>query len=329
MISDLNNKKLVADPDRIKILEAPYRLNRERLSNTGILKKASFFFRYQSLPYYFDLPPIMRILWRSRNWQHRMLPDFQSTGSIRSGTSSLSNYILQHPCVVLPLVKEIAGNVPRLQYILAQMPTLKEKEKVEKRYDIAQTGICNPVVPSPTWPYIARAINPDMKMVVMLRNPVDRVFSHWRWNMLQCASFYSDKLWQHIPDFETSMRMEMRQLKEGSGSSGFHLFTGAVHSSYLRNSIYKPFLEVLYENFHSDQVLILNASDFFKNPIDHAKIVYAFLGLPGNYTPVEIKEHNPSPPMEFPADLRQELVEFFQPYNESLYEFLKCDFGWN
>ena len=62
-----------------------------------------------------------------------MSPAFLSIGAVRTGTSLLSDYIMQHPSVVLPLAKEIGlGMFPLERYIRGQFPTIKEGEQQEK-----------------------------------------------------------------------------------------------------------------------------------------------------------------------------------------------------
>lgn len=322
----MNNKiKIEPDHERIEMLEQAVVDFRMFFEAEGGVKKAFKVLKHQFKSYYFVVPPGWRVGLRTLNWQKRMVPDFMSTGSIRSGTSYISAYILQHPAIVLPLTKELATHLPRESFVRAQFPTLKEKAKVEKKYGVAMTADCTPIGPTISFPYWAKAVSPDMKIVLTLRNPVDRAISHFRWNAMITGLFDKDNLWQHMPEFKEAMRIEMKDIPRGG--TGFFLFSGSGGTSYLRHSIYLPFVERMHELFGRDKVKIVNANQFFKDPISQMQEIYDFVGLP-EYEPLEIKEKNPSPPLEVDDEIRAELVEFFKPYNEQLYDYLGVDFGW-
>lgn len=318
-------RPLLPDYKRIELLEksvADFRLFFETGSGA---KKAAQMLKHQFRSYYFVLPPAWRIALRSLNWQKRVAPDLISTGAIRSGTSTMSNYILQHPCIVLPLSKEMGTLVPKRSFAIAQFPTMKEMEKVRSKYGVAKTINCTPISPSISWPYWGKAVNPNQKIVVVLRNPVDRTISHWRWNKMLTRMFDQDPLWEHMPGFSESMRIEMEDFYKGG--CGFHLFSGAGGTSFLRHSVYTPFLKVVHNVFGKENVMTVNANDFFVDPVPHVKRVYEFLGLP-DYEPVEIKETNPSPPADIDDSIKEELAEFFAPLNQELYELIGEDYNW-
>ena len=288
--------------------------------------KAKILFKHQFKKHYFILPPAWRILLRMRNADQRMIPAFTSTGVIRSGTSSMSNYILQHPCVVMPLSKELGALSPRLNAVKAQFPTLKEQQQVASRLGMAITGDCTPVIPGLTQLYWMKAINPDMKYIITLRDPVERTLSHWRWHRMITKPFSHDPLWSAMPDMEETLRQEMQYFD--TGTVGFITFCGASSTGFIHQSCYLPFLQQLYKEVPEENIMIVQSEAFFKEQASTAKAVYNFLGLP-DYEPVEIKETNPSEDIVVSDTLRQELSEFFKPHNQKLYEFLDKDFGWH
>lgn len=287
--------------------------------------KAKILFLHQFKKHYFILPPAWRILLRMGSANRRMVPAFTSTGVIRSGTSSMSNYILQHPCVVMPLSKELGALSPRLNAVKAQFPTLQEQQQVEQKYGIAITGDCTPIVPGLTQLYWMKAINPNMKYIITLRDPVERTLSHWRWHKMIIKPFGNDPLWAQMPDMEKTLRLEMEHF--ASGTVGFITFCGASSTGFIQQSCYLPFLQQLYREVPRENILIVQAEKFFQNRAATARRVYDFLGLPA-YDPVDIEETNPSEDIVASAELRAELAAFFRPHNQRLYEFLGTDFGW-
>lgn len=316
---------LTPDYKRIAQMEQNIR-DFHRFFESNAWQKLGLFARNQVKPYYFIRPPIWRILLRGMLSKDRALPAFTSTGVVRSGTSSMSNYIMQHPAIVLPIAKELNANVPFLNFIRAQFPTNKAVEKARRQFGTAMTGDCSPVMPSITAVHWLKQINPDMKVVVTLRNPTDRVFSHWRWYKLIASRFDHDKLWDNMPDMETSLRMEMQDFYRGS--CGFTTFSGTGGSGFLRHSCYLPFLRQLYQQVPAEKIHIVVAEEFFADPDGVTREVYRFLGLP-DYQPVTMHETNPSPKVAIPQQLDADMRTFFRPLNEELYSFLDRDLGWD
>jgi hypothetical protein len=275
--------------------------------------------------YYLMYAPKWRLTLREMRWRDRPPPDFALTGPVRSGTSALTEYVFQHPCVVLPLAKEPPIFSWSLKHLLAPFPLSREREEVRARYGVAMTGYCTPVVPDLWWPHLAKAINPSLKTVVILRDPVERAFSQWRWDRLLLSRWKDGALWTHFPDFDRAVRLEIDSLRAGGG--GFRTVSG-TRAGYLVQSIYLPFLRVLFDVMGRDSVLVVNASRFFKEPMVVAREVYDFLGLP-SFDPLQTDERNAGPPSALSDATRELLQDFFEPLNEQLYEFLQQDFGWS
>ena len=317
-------QKLEPDLKRIALMEQNI-AEFHHFFESSILEIIGYVLRNQFKPYYFIRPPAWRIALRSIISKDRALPQFTSTGVVRSGTSSMSNYIMQHPAILLPIAKELNANIPKLSFIKAQFPTNREMEKVRAKYGAAMTGDCSPVMPSMTALHWLKTINPDMKIVVTLRNPAERTISHWRWYKLISSRFDKDPLWHNMPEIEAALQMEMEDFYRGT--CGFTTFSGTGGTGFIRHSCYLPFLKQLFNQVPKEHVHFVVAEEFFRNPNEITKEVYRFLGLP-EYEPVEVKETNPSPNVEVPDSLHQELADFFKPLNEELYEFLGRDLGW-
>ena len=287
--------------------------------------KLKLFFKHQFKSHYFILPPTWKIIWRMRNVNQRCAPKFMSTGVVRSGTSTLSNYIMQHPCVVLPLSKEVGSFSPTMNAIKAQFPLEKELENVRSRYGFATTGDFTPIMPGFTQLYLSKALNPNMKYVITLRNPVARTLSHCRWHLMLAKQIQQDPLWQAMPDIEDMMFDEIETFTEGG--LGYMSLAGAANTGFLRQSIYLPFLKKLYTEVPHENILVIASEDLFHSPESVIPEVYKFLELP-EYMPVKINETNPSKPIDFSDNLVDSLQDFFRDKNQSLYKFLGKDFNW-
>jgi len=314
------------DLKRVKLLETPFKDIHQYFSpKSSKLRRVWYRVRHQFRKFYFtDVPP-WRMALRTVSGHPRAIPDFASIGAARSGTSALSEYILQHPCVVLPISKEPMPYGFTRRHVLAYFPKQRAMEETRERYGIAMTGYCAPTLPLLWWPHIAKATNPQLKIVLILRNPVERTHSQWRWDQAILARWQKDPLWQHFPKFDDAVALELQSLREGGG--GFRTFSGTA-SGYLLESLYLPFIRTMIDTFGRDRIEFLGAEEFFAEPIATAQRVYRFLGLP-DYDPVLVTERNSAPVGSMSEATRQNLTEFFEPHNRRLYEFLGRDFGWS
>ncbi|MGJ0395401.1 MAG: hypothetical protein ACR65U_04125 [Methylocystis sp.] len=172
---------LAVDPKRIDTLQRPFQDFRRRSDADGGWRKLSFAIAHQFKRYYFSDPPKWRVWARTLGSSERMAPSFASIGAVRSGTSFLSSYILQHPHVVLPLSKEIFFT-NTMRGLMAYFPTRTAQQAAIRRNGGAVTGYCTPVMPDPLWIFLAQAMFPNIRVICILRDPVERAFSHWRWD---------------------------------------------------------------------------------------------------------------------------------------------------
>ena len=318
---------LRCDPAKLRAIRTATLLDQEMVETRSWLRRLVLDMRRHFLRYYWMRPPLWRVLLRALWNRDRMLPSFVSVGPVRSGTTLLSDYVMQHPCVVLPLAKEIGLEVvPTLALLRAQFPTRAQERRVEQRYGRAITGFGSPAVPNLLFPFGLSAVAPDVKFVVLLRDPVERTFAHWRWERLCAQSVKDDPLWKHVPDFAESVRLEIEAARSGA-TSGFTYLSGANCGGYVQHSIYLPFLNLLVDRFGREQVLVLDSGEFFAEPAAVARRIYEFLDLP-DYEPVLLNNRNPGPRGEMDPETRRLLAEFFAPLNRKLFDFIGQEFLW-
>jgi hypothetical protein len=122
--------------------------------------------------------------------------NFFVVGAARSGTTSLYNYLSVCPNVYLPLVKECNyfSRVESLDPEVYKKPVEGKKYhmKIIKKYSDYESLYINArpndlkgdVSPSYLWDYeTAQRIydyNPHSKIIITLRNPIERAFSHYK-----------------------------------------------------------------------------------------------------------------------------------------------------
>ncbi len=314
---------LIPDQKKIKAIELATTIDQQLWESTSWLTRTRLQWRRQFLRYYWSVPPPWRVATRLLHPSKRAIPTFASLGAPRSGTTLLSDYIMQHPNVVLPLAKELELSYLTWRYWNAQFPTVREMRETERKFGKAITGYCAPAIPNSLLTYAISAFAKNLKIVILLRNPVERTYAHWRWQELQTKGLRRDPLWANYPDFPAAMDVELEAAQSCATSGLYPLGCGG----FLQYSIYLPFLKQLFRFYDRDEALFINSADFFSDPVNVARRVYEFLELPA-YDPVALPVRNAGPRGVMPEETRHKLANFFAPLNEELYEFVGCDFGW-
>lgn len=322
------DRELRTDAARVRTINRASYLDQRLMVSTSRVQRLLLRSRRFFLRYYLVQPPLTRILLRAALSRDRMKPAFASLGPVRSGTSLLADYLLQHPCVVLPLAKEIGfGYFPQQRLLDAQLPTRREQRRVEAECGAGRaiTGYCAPVMPYLAFPYLVKGWAPDLRFVVILRDPVERTFAHWRWDQVLLSRFRNDPIWRGFPDFDECMRLELESMR--SHGAGMTTVSGVGAGGYIQHSIYLPFVKNLFQVFGRERTLIVSAEDFFAEPVGVAKTAYRFLELP-DYEPIPMPVKNPGPAGSMPESTRDVLRDFFLPLNQELSEFTGIDFKW-
>ena len=273
--------------------------------------------RYQVLPHYWGNPPWWRLKHRSLVGS-RVLPDFACLGAIKSGTSDLSTYLFQHPSILPPLSKEIFSDRPETWR--PHSPTVAEMDTVRADTGHASTGYFTPWMHHHPLMDNYRAACPDAKIILMLRDPVERAYSHYKWDL-----FLGGRAQSRIPYYATyaeyvDMSLDLFPGMPYPSPSGFPL---------LQTGIYAKSTAKWLDRFGRDRVLVVKSEDFFANPVSTVCSIHEFLGLPPT-PPTMHKAVNQNPltaPRQDPES-RARLAEFYRPFNEELYALLDRDLQW-
>jgi hypothetical protein len=192
-----------------------------------------------------------------------MIPNFLVVGAGKAGTSWLQICFEEHPEIFVPFQKET--NFFSLEYGMG----LSWYTNFFKgaRHEKAVGEICPSYMVLDRATERIHAINPDMKLLFMLREPVSRAYSHYC--MLLRGSAASE-------DIDKDLNEESRLVQEGRY---FH------HISRFK------------EYFPPEQIKVVFYDDLKEVPRDFLKDVYGFLGVDTNHTPSVLNRefHNRKP----------------------------------
>jgi hypothetical protein len=258
----------------------------------------------------------------------RMLPDFLIIGAQKGGTTSLYRYLTQHPSVHEAFEKEVRYFNDHfdegVNWYRAHFPTRLYQSLMTSRLGTRLlSGEGEPsYLANPVAPQRVVELTPRVKLIVMLRNPVDRAYSHYQHRFTRNREARS---------FEEVVNADKEVLKNGWGGlpTGDYKRLGHLHYSYLPRGMYADQIKAWMAVFPKEQFLIVRAEDFFSDTQAVFDDVLTFLDLP-ELRLGSGKKHNIgkySQPMS--DEMRQDLVEYFRPHNRRLCEFLGRDFAWD
>ena len=267
--------------------------------------------------------------WRATTGRWRMLPSFIIIGGQRCGTTTLYNYLIRHPQVrIASLVKEIhyfdLHYAKGQNWYQAHFPL-----KLYKHYAqwIRQTPI-QTIEASPYYifhPHTPRrlaAIAPQTKLILLLRHPVDRAYSH----------YYHETRWgyEHLPTFEAAIDQEEQRMANEwakiESDENYYSFAHH-HYTYLARGIYLPQIQHWLKFFKREQLLILSSEEFYQQTAATFQKILAFLEL-SPWQPSQFKNFNQADNPNIDPQLRQRLLAHFQPHNRLLFDFLGTEFNW-
>ena len=244
----------------------------------------------------------------------RMLPNFLVIGAMKAGTTSLYRYLAGHPDVVPATRKEIhffnrhydKGH----RWYRSHFPLAAKPARTNRLTGEATTHYLF----HPDAPARAHALVPDARLIVLLRDPVDRAFSHYRHE----ASRHGE-----TRGFEVAIAEEQARLEHGADDGEPALDKRA----YLARGLYAAQLERWFSVYPRPQLLALWSDDLFADPARVYAEVTNFLGLPP-VQPETFRVHYPSPPGQLDEGTREQLTAFFREPNRRLAALLGRDLPW-
>jgi hypothetical protein len=245
----------------------------------------------------------------------RRRPSFLIIGAPRCGTTSMYGYLAMHPRVQGGALKETgffdvfyAGG-PAAYWASFPLRTRRSEPGARRgdfvTFEATPTYLANPQVPQRVHEML-----PDVKLIVMLRNPVERAFSHYHFSVRNGYERLS---------FEEAIEAEPERLagEFEKMATDDHYWSAALgFHSYLTTGIYVDPLETWAKVFPREQMHILGMEQF---AADSA----------GEFEPAQFETMNAFPYPGMSDATRERLAEHFRPHNERLWAFLGTDYGWD
>lgn len=231
-------------------------------------------------------------------------PNFILAGAVKSGSTSLYEYLDQHPDIFMSPIKEphyfSAGDMdfnsfrPLIrervnQFNVKQFLASEMKKKVHRAYlsdwndylqlfknvrtESAIGEASTSYLWSPSAPAAIQSKIPESRIIILLRNPVERAFAHYLMDLKNGLTKFS---------FGDALHADRNTLDPSWGKNSMYVETGLYCSQV------KRFLSV----FNRNQVLILLFDEFRSNPILVTQRIYGFLGVDETFIPDVSQKRN-------------------------------------
>lgn len=280
-----------------------------------------------------------RIVSTRLGWHGR--PDFMIVGAQKSGTTALFEYLRRHRGLVSSKVKETYFFSPEAYRGWTHNPAYPFYERLKDeafdpfprpwalRWYHTQFSIPRPgrlglnfegtpdYLYYPLSPWRIHAYRPDTKLIVLLRDPVERAYSAWN-------------MFHQIEDGEFVQLRERRAftrvVEDELESLGRVPLT--VGTDYVRRGLYFDQLSRLLEFFPAQQIHVLHSRELRHDTPAALKGVCEFLGIDPlkgeDWPPVTVGKYD----SDMPDETRERLTRFYAPHNKRLFELVGRKFDW-
>lgn len=208
-----------------------------------------------------------------------MLPNFLVIGAAKAGTTSIYYYLKMHPEIFLNKKKEtnfFAFENKMLNFkdengeiSDINKSSINSYDKYIEEFKQANHKAVGEV--SPWYLYFAEesAVNikkyiPNAKLIVILRNPVDRAFSSFM-HLVRDGRESKNNFCDALEEEKTRIN---------------HNYSPLWH--YTKAGFYYSQLSEFYQKFNDQQIKVLLYDDFIQNPDDSVRSIFNFIGVDSN-----------------------------------------------
>lgn len=262
-------------------------------------------------------------------------------GAQKSGTTSLYKYLSEHPDIDVPLAKELdyfnslGARVPTMEEYKTHFPTRYRRNTQFTSIDVSPSYLLD----AATTAQNIHTLYPKAKIVVILREPVERAVSSWfmykkyyrsqpRWffdadwvrNSTNLTLKISTRSTSFGADFSADIEEEIEVLKSG----------GRIEYPIVEFGHYKTQLKYYLELFERDNILVFDSQEFKQSTQDCLNKITTLMELKAH----DLESHQLVP--HFVGDNKQPIVpavldrltEYYQEQNKGLEELLGRDLYW-
>ncbi len=252
----------------------------------------------------------------------RSLPDFIVVGGQRCGTTSLFKNLAEHPQVLRPGVEKGVDYFTLhywqdLDWYRGHFP-LTSLAQARRRHAGGPVVFeaCTYYMFHPFALERLAADLPDVKIVAMLRDPVERAFSAFKHEVARG--------FETVTDFGEALALEETRLEgevEKMRTDLHYESHPHRHQAYRARGQYAEQLQRAYDLFPAEHIHVCDSESYFAEPHEEYTKIREFLGL-RDFVPPRFDQFNARPSKPMPPDLKAMLQEHYRPHDEALFELL-------
>ena len=209
-----------------------------------------------------------------------MKVDFFIVGAPKAGTTSLYHYLNEHPQVEMSSQKEpdyFSDAAIQEQGMYYGKNRIDTEEKYNTLFNTQKKDVIfgEGSVSYLFYPNVAqdiKAYNPIAKIIIMLRNPIDRAFSHY------------------LMDYRLGLVSDSFEdiINKKSKHKNAHLF----YQQYIKVGEYAVQLKRYFDIFDKENILLIDYEDFKSDVTGTVNSVYSFLNVSAEFSADVNKKHN-------------------------------------
>ncbi len=272
-----------------------------------------------------------------------LIPSFFIIGERKCGSSSLFRYLVDHPRILPGRVKEPNFFIHDIKYItkhfdqyLMNFPLKRSEQPEELDWpELNENGIlfeekiffnrntnttyitgeasANTYFDVP--PHIIKRFLPQIKLILLVRNPVDRAYSHFR--MYERFVAEGRDIGWNLGSFEDEVSKEIQDMKKGKW--GY----------FISPSCYAIKFREWKSQFNPNQLRVFDLSDFAtkKKANQTMNQICDYLEIE-SFQITDFRMFNKAPKSKLSPTIRKDLMDFFKPYNRHFFDYLGKSFIW-
>lgn len=215
------------------------------------------------------------------------MPNFLIIGAVKSGTTSLYYYLKQHPQIYMSPTKEpsffaFEESMPPFQGLSGRGASCDYITNIEayralfqEASDEIAIGEASPVyLVHPSAPERIRHHIPEVKLIAILRDPVESIYSAYLMQRLYGA--------ESLADFGQAIRREDADIHK----------PWRLRQQYIDVGFYYTHLKRYFDIFDPSQIRVYLYEDFKTNPMSVLKDIFRFLGVDATFIPDLSLKHN-------------------------------------
>ena len=254
----------------------------------------------------------------------RVIPDFLVIGAKRCGTTSLYQHLPEHPCISKSPYDNMGFFNDNfhlgVNWYKSFFPTTFTRNKIKSKFgDFLAFDVTTKYMEEESTANNVYQTKPNMKIIIILRNPVDRAYSQYHLSVRQTAERRS---------FEDVVEENMNRLnKESHEHYEIKPKFSVKEDNYLKKGLYALQLRYWLKIFPRENILIVSTEEFESNQQTIYNKIFEFLNISqfeikntkkmekGNYTPMK-------------SETRSLLLDYFRSHNDELFKLIDKKFDW-